>query len=276
MIQYFLLFFNSVIDSIKECSYSSEYDILDQSIKCISTLLKTLEMITKGKGFENHGNHRFESTIYQSFDNYEPVDSDIFLDESYEDVELNLDDKLKSTFFHDKSFKIDELADYKNKLTEIIKSSSMSEENESEFEGDNVIELEADDSADLGEETFKKDILFDEDFTESIESDTSELEDGNNFEEKSDFDSDEIPVESILSSLNLMYEKNKTENLRRRDNYDEVAKKERESAKSFFKLFQDILSQLLLERSSVRIDECLQEFSSKFCQSIKIFSKSPI
>ena len=242
-----------LIDSLKECSYSSDTTISYLSVTCVTELIASLEKIATGNCLSD------ELT-------------EIILDKTITAVEVDLVESnrayshspisnltvVETQTTSEPSFKLDlkvsSVADYKNKLGTMLNSMKVKDEElKSQCSGieDNLKEItrncecdeDADRSSSSSEEVYLNELV-DEDVSESSETGARLRR---LLERESYFDRSR-PIIAI-------------------DSLDEVARKERENARCFLKELRLELNKWISLKNFIEVDDIMQLFASNYCKS---------
>ncbi|RWS30637.1 brefeldin A-inhibited guanine nucleotide-exchange protein 3-like protein, partial [Leptotrombidium deliense] len=234
--------FKIFMDSVKECSYSDDHHIVNQSVLCVVALLKTFESIMLGLGLD-------DPFI---------VDSFMKLSETQESIDcLNYEEqhpimlKRGSSNLMRKDFKDFQINSYKSKLGEILDSSSSLSSSTSSLSS--VSESHNNDNESSGKHS--------ED-DKCVENNKNGLYESNTQE-----------AESILSTIKSLHcnDEDSEYNTQKPTVFadeDIVALKERENARQFFFSLKTRLRSLPNLRTTVEIDDEFQKFASDFCKDV--------
>lgn len=241
-------------DSLKECSYSSEASISQQSVLCITSLLSSLEQISFGQGF---GDTFIAADIIDKIKTH--VTSKVLASPDGHDIneaENNVHDNSVTSMSKDlKNFKIN---DYKQKLDELLTTIN---KRPSDQKIEDVSEKD-DKRLDDGQSS-------DADVSSSTEGPESENE--VDHEPMSESSETSTRLKKLLEVASY-HERNRTTGQFAMaptsiDPSDEVARKERENGRDFVKQLTKALSEsLLLTKNSIEVDQALQEFASNYCK----------
>ncbi|XP_046405397.1 brefeldin A-inhibited guanine nucleotide-exchange protein 3 [Ischnura elegans] len=265
-----------VMDSIEECSKCQDYQICNASVECIVAMLGSLEELCSGKGIT----HEYLEKINALY--AELTDCDYQGPLTYQYM-ARLPEQYKERIKKEKELlAITKNNGYESAITSITPgtedsdSSGIEQEAELDNEDDcsvhecNRIVDGADNRYPVSRTNENSEDFYAEDSDSSGDTEGPEdrFDDLHSLEirerayvEDDDDDDDVICIEKIPKTLHM----NDMLHFQVQDQYVDV---ERQNAVHFVRSLQNLIPTLLSLRTSIEVDEALQQFSSKYCEDL--------